>query len=137
MFLKIRTTILNLRLANNIFNLAPSTHTDVNYCADRLLSLDGIGFLSLEQMSLVVLNEINAKVSCLMRIKKWEHYYFLSQLYRSSSFNSSGCGSGGEPADDMYSDVSLEEDVQGLNYKVSQYHCFILTCHPTTILGHG
>ncbi|XP_045514252.1 rab11 family-interacting protein 4 isoform X5 [Pieris brassicae] len=41
-----------------------------------------------------------------------------SQLYRSSSFNSSGCGSGGEPADDMYSDVSLEEDVQGLNYKV-------------------
>lgn len=42
-----------------------------------------------------------------------------SQLYRSSSFNSSGCGSGGEPADDMYSDVSLEEDVQGLNYKVS------------------
>ncbi|CAH3916558.1 unnamed protein product [Pieris brassicae] len=40
-----------------------------------------------------------------------------SQLYRSSSFNSSGCGSGGEPADDMYSDVSLEEDVQGLNYK--------------------
>ncbi|CAH0729922.1 unnamed protein product, partial [Brenthis ino] len=44
-----------------------------------------------------------------------------SQLYRSSSFNSSGCGSGGEPADDMYSDVSLEEDVQGLNYKVSLY----------------
>ncbi|CAB3220588.1 unnamed protein product [Arctia plantaginis] len=43
-----------------------------------------------------------------------------SQLYRSSSFNSSGCGSGGEPADDMYSDVSLEEDVQGLNYKVSE-----------------
>ncbi|CAK1544966.1 unnamed protein product [Leptosia nina] len=41
-----------------------------------------------------------------------------SQLYRSSSFNSSGCGSGGEPADDMYSDVSLEEDVQGLNYKI-------------------
>ncbi|XP_049874229.1 rab11 family-interacting protein 4 isoform X2 [Pectinophora gossypiella] len=41
-----------------------------------------------------------------------------SQLYRSSSFNSSGCGSGGEPADDMYSDVSLEEDVQGLNFKV-------------------
>ncbi|CAH2256666.1 jg19627 [Pararge aegeria aegeria] len=41
-----------------------------------------------------------------------------SQLYRSSSFNSSGCGSGGEPADDMYSDVSLEEDVQGLNYKL-------------------
>ncbi|XP_059053960.1 rab11 family-interacting protein 4 isoform X1 [Achroia grisella] len=41
-----------------------------------------------------------------------------SQLYRSSSFNSSGCGSGGEPTDDMYSDVSLEEDVQGLNYKV-------------------
>ncbi|XP_072947472.1 rab11 family-interacting protein 4B isoform X2 [Epargyreus clarus] len=40
-----------------------------------------------------------------------------SQLYRSSSFNSSGCGSGGEPADDMYSDVSLE-DVQGLNYRV-------------------
>ncbi|XP_053606691.1 rab11 family-interacting protein 4 isoform X2 [Plodia interpunctella] len=40
-----------------------------------------------------------------------------SQLYRSSSFNSSGCGSGGEPTDDMYSDVSLEEDVQGLNYK--------------------
>ncbi|XP_026737828.1 rab11 family-interacting protein 4A isoform X2 [Trichoplusia ni] len=43
-----------------------------------------------------------------------------SQLYRSSSFNSSGCGSGGEPADDMYSDVSLEEDVQGLNYKLLQ-----------------
>ncbi|XP_032520356.2 rab11 family-interacting protein 4 isoform X2 [Danaus plexippus] len=43
-----------------------------------------------------------------------------SQLYRSSSFNSSGCGSGGEPADDMYSDVSLEEDVQGLNYKLQR-----------------
>ncbi|KAI8426096.1 hypothetical protein MSG28_005055 [Choristoneura fumiferana] len=43
----------------------------------------------------------------------------INQLYRSSSFNSSGCGSGGEPADDMYSDVSLEEDVQGLNYKLN------------------
>lgn len=42
-----------------------------------------------------------------------------SQLYRSSSFNSSGCGSTGDPGEDMYSDVSLEEDVQGLNYKVS------------------
>ncbi|XP_077285871.1 rab11 family-interacting protein 3-like isoform X2 [Arctopsyche grandis] len=41
-----------------------------------------------------------------------------SQLYRSSSFNSSGCGSTGDPGEDMYSDVSLEEDVQGLNYKV-------------------
>lgn len=48
-----------------------------------------------------------------------------SQLYRSSSFNSSGCGSGGEPADDMYSDVSLEEDVQGLNYKVSGNYLLI------------
>ncbi|GBP54269.1 hypothetical protein EVAR_36485_1 [Eumeta japonica] len=44
-----------------------------------------------------------------------------SQLYRSSSFNSSGCGSAGEPADDMYSDVSLEEDVQGLNYKENYF----------------
>lgn len=58
-----------------------------------------------------------------------------SQLYRSSSFNSSGCGSGGEPADDMYSDVSLEEDVQGLNYKVSGYvHCYMIVLESLTLI---
>lgn len=63
-------------------------------------------------------------VGCLGGIKccYYEEWLCFSQLYRSSSFNSSGCGSGGEPADDMYSDVSLEEDVQGLNYKVSIEH---------------
>ncbi|XP_026675441.1 rab11 family-interacting protein 4 isoform X2 [Ceratina calcarata] len=41
------------------------------------------------------------------------------QLYRSGSFNSSGRGSNCDPADDMYSDVSLEDDVIiGLNHKV-------------------
>ncbi|XP_026675444.1 rab11 family-interacting protein 4B isoform X5 [Ceratina calcarata] len=43
----------------------------------------------------------------------------LNQLYRSGSFNSSGRGSNCDPADDMYSDVSLEDDVIiGLNHKV-------------------
>ncbi|KAJ9586134.1 hypothetical protein L9F63_020224 [Diploptera punctata] len=41
-----------------------------------------------------------------------------SQLYRSSSFNSSGRSSTCDTADDMYSDVSLEEDVIDLNHKV-------------------
>ncbi|XP_066991556.2 rab11 family-interacting protein 4 isoform X2 [Anabrus simplex] len=41
-----------------------------------------------------------------------------SQLYRSSSFNSSGRSSTCDTADDMYSDVSLEEDVLDLNHKV-------------------
>ncbi|KAJ4427884.1 hypothetical protein ANN_23892 [Periplaneta americana] len=40
-----------------------------------------------------------------------------SQLYRSSSFNSSGRSSTCDTADDMYSDVSLEEDVIDLNHK--------------------
>ncbi|KAF5287873.1 hypothetical protein FQA39_LY15649 [Lamprigera yunnana] len=40
-----------------------------------------------------------------------------SQLYRSSSFNSSGRSSTCDTADDMYSDVSLEEDVLDLNHK--------------------
>lgn len=54
-------------------------------------------------------------------------YSFVSsQLYRSSSFNSSGCGSTGDPGEDMYSDVSLEEDVQGLNYKVSFFFYIII-----------
>ncbi|XP_075224723.1 rab11 family-interacting protein nuf isoform X2 [Lycorma delicatula] len=41
-----------------------------------------------------------------------------SQLYRSSSFNSSGRSSTCDTADDVYSDVSLEEDVLDLNHKV-------------------
>ncbi|XP_047113637.1 rab11 family-interacting protein 4 isoform X4 [Schistocerca piceifrons] len=41
-----------------------------------------------------------------------------SQLYRSSSFNSSGRSSTCDTGDDMYSDVSLEEDVIDLNHKV-------------------
>ncbi|XP_054288163.1 rab11 family-interacting protein 4A [Macrosteles quadrilineatus] len=41
-----------------------------------------------------------------------------SQLYRSSSFNSSGRSSTCDTGDDIYSDVSLEEDVLDLNHKV-------------------
>ncbi|XP_034250829.1 rab11 family-interacting protein 4 isoform X8 [Thrips palmi] len=41
-----------------------------------------------------------------------------SQLYRSSSFNSSGRSSTCDTADDLYSDASLEEDVLDLNHKV-------------------
>ena len=41
-----------------------------------------------------------------------------SQLYRSGSFNSSGRGSTCDTADDMYSDVSLEDDVIDLNHRV-------------------
>ncbi|KAK2589200.1 hypothetical protein KPH14_002010 [Odynerus spinipes] len=41
-----------------------------------------------------------------------------SQLYRSGSFNSSGRGSNCDTTDDMYSDVSLEEDVIDLNHRV-------------------
>ncbi|CAL7935777.1 unnamed protein product [Xylocopa violacea] len=41
-----------------------------------------------------------------------------SQLYRSGSFNSSGRGSNCDPTDDMYSDVSLEDDVIDLNHRV-------------------
>ncbi|CAH0389567.1 unnamed protein product [Bemisia tabaci] len=41
-----------------------------------------------------------------------------SQLYRSSSFNSSGRSSTCDTGDDVYSDVSLEEDVLDLNHKV-------------------
>ncbi|XP_053971830.1 uncharacterized protein LOC128872802 [Hylaeus volcanicus] len=42
------------------------------------------------------------------------------QLYRSGSFNSSGRGSNCDPADDMYSDVSLEDDVIDLNHKTAK-----------------
>lgn len=45
-------------------------------------------------------------------------YFICSQLYRSSSFNSSGRSSNCDTTEDMYSDVSLE-DVQDLNHKVS------------------
>lgn len=41
-----------------------------------------------------------------------------SQLYRSASFNSSGRSSTCDTADDMYSDISLEEDMIDLNHKV-------------------
>lgn len=44
---------------------------------------------------------------------------FHSQLYRSSSFNSSGRSSACDTTDDVYSDASLEEDVLDLNHKVS------------------
>ncbi|XP_034250823.1 rab11 family-interacting protein 4 isoform X4 [Thrips palmi] len=43
---------------------------------------------------------------------------FRHQLYRSSSFNSSGRSSTCDTADDLYSDASLEEDVLDLNHKV-------------------
>lgn len=41
-----------------------------------------------------------------------------SQLYRSGSFNSSGRGSTCDATDDMYSDISLEDDVIDLNHRV-------------------
>ncbi|XP_076683203.1 rab11 family-interacting protein nuf isoform X2 [Andrena cerasifolii] len=54
-----------------------------------------------------------------------------SQLYRSGSFNSSGRGSNCDPADDMYSDVSLEDDVIDLNHRVQmiqeQMHALVDT----------
>ncbi|XP_078049647.1 rab11 family-interacting protein nuf [Augochlora pura] len=54
-----------------------------------------------------------------------------SQLYRSGSFNSSGRGSNCDPADDMYSDVSLEEDVIDLSHRVQlmqeQMHALVDT----------
>ncbi|KAH1002633.1 hypothetical protein HUJ04_008702 [Dendroctonus ponderosae] len=46
-----------------------------------------------------------------------------SQLYRSSSFNSSGRSSTCDTTDDMYSDASLEEDVHDLHHKVSPRPC--------------
>ncbi|XP_014483444.1 PREDICTED: rab11 family-interacting protein 4A [Dinoponera quadriceps] len=53
-----------------------------------------------------------------------------SQLYRSGSFNSSGMGSNYDPADDVYSDVSLE-DVMDLSHKVQmiqeQMHALVDT----------
>ncbi|XP_043523322.1 rab11 family-interacting protein 4-like isoform X3 [Frieseomelitta varia] len=55
----------------------------------------------------------------------------LNQLYRSSSFNSSGRSSNCDPADDMYSDVSLEDDVIDLNHRVQmiqeQMHALVDT----------
>lgn len=45
---------------------------------------------------------------------------FYSQLYRSSSFNSSGRSSNCDTTDDMYSDASLEEDVHDLHHKVNE-----------------
>lgn len=48
-----------------------------------------------------------------------------SELYRSSSFNSSGRSSNCDTADDMYSDVSLEEDVLDLNHKVGHTFYYI------------
>ncbi|XP_053953468.1 uncharacterized protein LOC128860184 isoform X2 [Anastrepha ludens] len=44
-----------------------------------------------------------------------------SQLYRSSSFNSSGRSSNCDTTEDMYSDISLD-NVQDLNYKVNFTH---------------
>jgi len=41
-----------------------------------------------------------------------------SDLYRSSSFNSSGRSSICDTPDDVYSDTSIEEDVLDLNNKV-------------------
>lgn len=48
-----------------------------------------------------------------------------SQLYRSGSFNSSGMGSNYDPAEDMYSDVSLEEMID-LSHKVSKTVSYVL-----------
>ncbi|XP_076272765.1 rab11 family-interacting protein nuf isoform X2 [Rhynchophorus ferrugineus] len=49
-----------------------------------------------------------------------------SQLYRSSSFNSSGRSSTCDTTDDMYSDASLEEDVHELHNKVLQQKVDVL-----------
>ncbi|KOC60155.1 Rab11 family-interacting protein 4A [Habropoda laboriosa] len=49
-----------------------------------------------------------------------------SQLYRSGSFNSSGRGSNCDPADDMYSDISLEDDVIDLNHRVNAIARFVM-----------
>lgn len=54
-----------------------------------------------------------------------------SELYRSSSFNSSGRSSICDTPDDVYSDTSIEEDVLDLNNKVRIYYNVI-----TTIINH-
>ncbi|KZC12144.1 PREDICTED: rab11 family-interacting protein 4A [Dufourea novaeangliae] len=63
--------------------------------------------------------------------KRFSTNALASQLYRSSSFNSSGRGSNCDPADDMYSDVSLEDDVIDLNHRVQmiqeQMHALVDT----------
>ncbi|KAK9887645.1 hypothetical protein WA026_023724 [Henosepilachna vigintioctopunctata] len=54
-----------------------------------------------------------------------------SQLYRSSSFNSSGRSSTCDTTDDMYSDASLEEDVHDLHHKVSpNVNQYLKDCDP-------
>lgn len=47
-----------------------------------------------------------------------------SELYRSSSFNSSGRSSICDTPDDVYSDTSIEEDVLDLNNKVCGRVCY-------------
>lgn len=46
-------------------------------------------------------------------------FLIFSELYRSSSFNSSGRSSICDTPDDAYSDTSIEEDVIDLNNKVT------------------
>ncbi|KAL2713787.1 rab11 family-interacting protein 4B [Vespula squamosa] len=59
-----------------------------------------------------------------------------SQLYRSGSFNSSGRGSNCDNTDDMYSDVSLEEDIFDLNHKLLM--CAIKqSCDSPSCLSHS
>lgn len=67
----------------------------------------------------------SCKIRYMVGVKKsWDSLLipiiFCSQLYRSSSFNSSGRSSTCDTADDMYSDASLEEDVHDLHHKVGR-----------------
>ncbi|BET03096.1 Hypothetical protein NTJ_15914 [Nesidiocoris tenuis] len=50
--------------------------------------------------------------------RRWGSFRQTTGLNRSSSFNSSGRSSACDTGDDVYSDVSLEEDVLDLNHKV-------------------
>lgn len=59
-----------------------------------------------------------------------------SQLYRSSSFNSSGRSSTCDTADDMYSDASLEEDVHDLHHKVKRIDVFGFVVAKFKIIGN-
>jgi hypothetical protein len=71
---------------------------------------------------------VNLRNCCIWLVDSFECLNIIcvcySQLYRSASFNSSGRSSTCDTADDMYSDISLEEDMIDLNHKVSKSYCY-------------
>ncbi|XP_056637894.1 rab11 family-interacting protein 4 isoform X1 [Diorhabda sublineata] len=116
----------NLEWSTDILEVDPESSTNGNNVGNETRSINGINRNTWLRTSLRRSSPSHQENLANRRCGSFRHNgrrqqlssnALASQLYRSSSFNSSGRNSNCDTTDDMYSDASLEEDVLDLHQK--------------------